>query len=174
MTHDAREDLARRAMEIALRTAAPMLGSREEAADVAQDVALDVLKALPKLREPEAFDAWTRRIAVRHTVRAIRARRLHPPSVPLESAHELERVDAPDADAVLASRRVLADALRSLPTRQALALVLRYVFDLTDREIAAALDCRRGTVNALLSRGRATLRETPELQELASMLETTP
>jgi RNA polymerase sigma-70 factor (ECF subfamily) len=161
-------------MEIALRTAVPMLGSREEAADVAQDVALEVLKSLPKLREAEAFDAWTRRIAVRHTIRAIRARRLHPLSVSLETAGDLEVAEVADSDSTLTSRRVLADALRALPTRQALALVLRYVFDLTDREIAAALDCRRGTVNALLSRGRAALRSMPELQELASNLETTP
>jgi DNA-directed RNA polymerase specialized sigma24 family protein len=43
---------------------------------------------------------------------------------------------------------------------------LRYVHDLPDREIAVALGCRRGTVNALLSRARATLRETPALEEL--------
>lgn len=42
-----------------------------------------------------------------------------------------------------------------------MALVLRYVHDLNDREIAAALGCRRGTANALLSRGRAGLRNCP-------------
>ena len=37
-------------------------------------------------------------------------------------------------------------------------MVLRYVHDFTDKEIARALSCREGTVRSLLSRGRAGLR----------------
>lgn len=79
--------------------------------------------------------------------------------------------ELPDADFVLASRAALTAALTTLPPRQAMALVLRYVHDLPDREIAAALGCRRGTANALLSRGREALRRIPELQELANAQE---
>src|SRR5918997_85162 len=45
-----------------------------------------------------------------------------------------------------------------LPPRQRAALTLRYVHDLDDHAIAAALGCRRGTVRSLLSRGLAALR----------------
>ena len=48
--------------------------------------------------------------------------------------------------------------LAKLPVKQQFALVLRYVHDLSDEEIAAALGCRPGTVHALLSRGRVALR----------------
>jgi RNA polymerase sigma factor (sigma-70 family) len=153
-----REDAARRAMKIAMGIAMAVLGNREDAADVAQDVALDVLRSLGRLREPAAFDAWVRKIAVRHAVRA-RRRRTAVGSVP-------EPVMSDERDMVIASRAALSRALADLPPRQAIALVLRYVHDLTDREIAAALGCRRGTANALLSRGRAALREDAELQEL--------
>jgi RNA polymerase sigma factor (sigma-70 family) len=153
-----REDAARRAMKIAMGIAMAVLGNREDAADVAQDVALDVLRSLGRLREPAAFDAWVRKIAVRHAVRA-RRRRTAVGSVP-------EPVMSDERDMVIASRAALSRALADLPPRQAIALVLRYVHDLTDREIAAALGCRRGTANALLSRGRAALREVAELQEL--------
>lgn len=153
-------------MEITLRTATPLLGSREDAADLAQDVALDVLKSLHRLRDPQAFDAWVRKIAVRHTMRALRGRR----SRAIEVSAELVCSDVgewTDQAAAIASRGALTESLNALPPRQALALVLRYVFDLTDREIAEALGCRRGTVHALLSRGRAALREMPAVQELA-------
>jgi RNA polymerase sigma factor (sigma-70 family) len=145
-------------MKIAMGIAMAVLGNREDAADVAQDVALDVLRSLGRLREPAAFDAWVRKIAVRHAVRA-RRRRTAVGSVP-------EPVMSDERDMVIASRAALSRALADLPPRQAIALVLRYVHDLTDREIAAALGCRRGTANALLSRGRAALREVAELQEL--------
>ena len=63
-----------------------------------------------------------------------------------------------DLDGVLAARQELRGGLAKLPVQQQLALVLRYVHDLSDEDIAAALGCRPGTVHALLSRGRVALR----------------
>src|SRR5438132_11882766 len=54
----AAEALARPACRLALRTAAAILGRREEAADIAQDVAVDVLGSLGPPPHPGAFDAW--------------------------------------------------------------------------------------------------------------------
>lgn len=48
------EALARRAGAIALPIAAAALRDRERAADVAQDVVVDVLRGLPRLRDPAA------------------------------------------------------------------------------------------------------------------------
>lgn len=73
-----RDQVARRALTVALRTAGGIVGNREQAADIAQEVALDVLKSLPRLRDPAAFDAWVRKIAVRHTLRALRKQRSGP------------------------------------------------------------------------------------------------
>jgi RNA polymerase sigma factor (sigma-70 family) len=73
-----------------------------------------------------------------------------------------------DHAAVLDSRQTLAAALAELPPKQRMALILRYVHDLSDGEIAAALGCRPGTVHGLLSRGRTALRRDPKLTELAA------
>jgi RNA polymerase sigma factor (sigma-70 family) len=165
MTDRERERVARAAMTIALRTAAAIMGSREEAADVAQDVAVDVLRSLDTLREPAAFEAWVHKITVRRTLRALRKRRRVvevPYALALELPAELE-----DRDLVLSARETLAQAMKTLPAKQRIALALRYVHDLDDQQIAEALGCRRGTVHALLSRARASLREVDGLQELA-------
>ena len=45
-----------------------------------------------------------------------------------------------------------------LPSKQRTAIVLRYVADLPDDEIAAVLGCRRSTVRSLVARGLATIR----------------
>jgi RNA polymerase sigma factor (sigma-70 family) len=169
------EELARRATRLALRTAAAIMESREEAADVAQDVAVDVLGSLGKLRDPAAFDAWVHRITVRHSLRRLRrrrgARRIETPLALLLEAEEPPAKEGADLDAVLAARQALAAALADLPPKQRLALALRYVHDLPDAEIAAALGCRAGTVHALLSRGRSKLRRDPQLAELALAFE---
>ncbi len=174
MNTDDREDAARRAITIALRTAAGILGSREQASDIAQDVALDALRGVDRLRDPEAFDAWVRKIAVRHTLRALRKQRAtRAVEVPLGLIGDLGDLAAVDGDPdlIIAARGALAQALTTLSARQRVALALRYVQDLTDKEIAAAMGCRRGTANALLSRGRATLRQSLALKDLMLTME---
>ena len=51
----------------------------------------------------------------------------------------------------------LADAIARLPFRQRAVIVLRYYADLTETDIAHALDCRPGTVKSLASRALAAL-----------------
>jgi RNA polymerase sigma factor (sigma-70 family) len=171
----AAEALARRATRLAQRTAAALLESREEAADIAQDVAVDTLRSLGKLRDPEAFDAWVHRITVRHALRRLQRRRRawahETPLALLPEAGEPAVPEEVDRDAVIATRQALAAALPELPPRQRLALAFRYVHDLSDAEIAGALGCRKGTVHALLSRARQTLRRDPRLAEVALAFE---
>jgi RNA polymerase sigma-70 factor (ECF subfamily) len=163
--------LARHASRLALRTAAVIVQSRDEAADVAQDVAIDVLGSLSKLRDPAAFDAWVHRITVRHSLRLLRRRhRTRNAETPLALLAEADEPLAPegaDRATAIAARGALASGLADLPARQRLALALRYVHDLSDDEIARALGCRVGTAHALLSRGRSALRRNPRLAELA-------
>jgi len=170
----AAEALARRACRLALRTAGAIVRSRDEAADIAQDVAVDVLGSVHALRDPAAFDAWVHRITVRHALRYLgrrgRARRTETPLTLLAEHDEPAAVVVTDRESVLAARGALGPALAQLPPRQRMALALRYVHDLSDAEIAAALGCREGTVHALLSRARATLRHNPDVAQLAPAL----
>lgn len=66
-------------------------------------------------------------------------------------------------DAVEDRDRVLA-ALRTLPTRQRAAIVLRYFEDLSDPDIAALLGVSTGTVRSQCHRGLEKLRETGQLR----------
>ena len=52
------------------------------------------------------------------------------------------------------------DAIRTLAPRQRAAVVMRFYEDLPEREIAAVLGCRPGTVKSLLSRSIAKLKES--------------
>jgi RNA polymerase sigma-70 factor, ECF subfamily len=164
--------LARRAGTLALRTSAAILGNREQASDVAQDVAVDVLRSIGQLRDADAFDAWVHRITVRRASRALRrSRRRERTETALEEIVVEGSPAAPssaDLDHAVAIRDVLSRGLSRLPVKQQLALALRYVHDLSDEQIAAALGCRPGSVHALLSRGRAALRNDDSLAELSN------
>jgi len=167
----ATELLARHACRLALRTAAVIVESRDEAADISQDVAIDVLGSLAKLRDPAAFDAWVHRITVRHAMRLLRrrhrARAAETPLALILESDEPAAPEGPDRASTIAARAALAAALTDLPPRQRLALALRYVHDLSDEQIARSLGCKVGTAHALLSRGRAALRHDPQLAGLA-------
>lgn len=170
-----RARVATRAATLAVRTSTAILASTDDAQDVAQDVAVDVLRDLHQLRSAEAFDGWVHRITVRHALRlARRRRRRSAAEAPL--ALLLERDEpavASGADDVV-DRELLAAAMARLPVRQRAAMALRYVHDLPDREIAAALDCRTGTVHALLSRARRTLRDDPAVAAVRAPAPTVP
>ena len=160
------ELVARRALTTALRVAAPILGSRQLAEDVAQTTAVRVLRSLHQLRDPERLEAWVTRAATTESLQLLRrpARRREAPQADPQPHGAGEAADAA-FDRIAASPE-LGAALARLTPRQRAALALRYVLDLDDGQIAAALGCRVGTVRALLSRGRSELRADPSLAPL--------
>jgi RNA polymerase sigma factor (sigma-70 family) len=164
-----RDTAAARALTLAKRTAVAMLGPGEDARDVAQEVAMRVVQRRSQLRDADKFDAWVHRIAVREAFRAQRDRSRRRNVEGELDARALE-LPGPHADpAALATADGAAHAaMAQLGDRERAAMILRYVHDLPDSQIAAILDCPRGTVNSLLSRARARLRALPELEVLAT------
>jgi RNA polymerase sigma factor (sigma-70 family) len=105
-------------------------------------------------------------MAVRMTLRAAESRRRRSRTeISLEEAEPTQPADPTDA---IAAREALRIALAPLSANQRIALVLRYVHGLSEREIAAALGCRAGTVGSLLSRARDVLRHDESLLDLAA------
>jgi RNA polymerase sigma factor (sigma-70 family) len=84
--------------------------------------------------------------------RALRRRR----EDPLDAA---AAVTVEDGTTLVDDRDLLLRALSGLPARQRAVLVLRYWEQLSDAEIAAALNCGVGTVRSQASRALARLRQ---------------
>lgn len=78
--------------------------------------------------------------------------------VPTPSDAEPQGAPAPDIADAHAAAAALDAALRALPPRQRITVVLRAIDGLSEAEAAAQLDCSAGTVKSNLSRGLATLR----------------
>lgn len=128
-------------------------GSRHEAEDLVQTVLANTYARWPKVRSDEALGYLRRCIANAHISRWRRHR-----------GAELVLADLPDATATdrgvvaIDDRQTLGPLLRELPHRQRAVLVLRYLCDLSDDEVAATLGTSTSTVRSQAARGLATLR----------------
>jgi RNA polymerase sigma factor (sigma-70 family) len=129
---------------------------RQEADDCLQETLLSALRAYPRLRPGSNVRAWLFTIARNKAMDTHRSRKRQPVPVGAavdETGHggDEVRADGPDEE--------LWTAVRDLPPKQRAAVVLRYVNDLSHREIAAVLDCSEAAARRSLHEGLAKLRE---------------
>ena len=159
---DAFEQLVREHQGIAFRTAYVITGSAADAEEVAQDAFVKAHRALGRFREGAPLRPWLLAIVAnearnRRRAAARRAR------FELHLAEERPSRDAaPSPEAALLAREQrerLLSALAALGEEQRQVVACRHVLGLSERETAAALGCRPGTVKSRLSRALARLEE---------------
>lgn len=71
-----------------------------------------------------------------------------------------------ELEAETASRLTVQAALSRLPPRQRVVVVLRFVDDLSERQVAAVLGCAVGTVKSTTAKALERLRADPDVAEL--------
>lgn len=146
-----------------VRLAALLVRNSGEAEEIVQDAFVVMHGRWRRLREPEKALAYLRRSVVngarsiqrRHQV-ADRHLAAQPP------AHRQTEPSAEQGALAAEARSHVLSALDQLPQRQREVLVLRYYSDLSERDIAEALQISHGAVKSHASRGIATLRTTLE------------
>lgn len=101
-------------------------------------------------RRPANSTAWTFRVALNLAKRHWRRRR--------REVDALARLDAAPVDSEVSEPAVeLWRAVAELPARQRQAVVLRYLGDLREADVAAAMGIAPGTAAATLSKARSSL-----------------
>jgi RNA polymerase sigma-70 factor (sigma-E family) len=157
MTSDARRDFdeyVRARSHRLFRTAMALTGHRHDAEDLVQTVLARSLRHWSSIRRDP--DAYVLRAMYRQRAswwrRPGRRRELLGVGVPeAASADVAARVD---------TRLTLVEALRGLPSRQRAVLVLTYLEDRPDEEIAEILAIKTATVRSQRSRALDKLRAT--------------
>jgi RNA polymerase sigma-70 factor (ECF subfamily) len=148
---DAFDVLVERHQRHVYRTCHRMVGSHEDAADLAQETFLKAYRGLGRFRRDASFSTWLYRIAVNTALNHVAAR--GPRLDPIDAAHELPDPGGDPGDVAVerAERaRVLRAALGRLPKKQRTTLVLRVYGELSHEEIARTLGRSVGTVKANL------------------------
>jgi RNA polymerase sigma-70 factor (sigma-E family) len=110
-------------------------------------------------------EGYVKRILYRDWVSLWR-RRVRRPETTTATPPERAR---PDASEETVMRLVLRDAISALPPRQRAVVVLRYLDDLGEQEVADILGCSPGTVASQASRALAKLRRAVGSRTLLEM-----
>ncbi len=154
------EELVARYQAIAYRVAWLVARQAGEAEDAVQEAFVKAYYALPRFRPGAPFRPWLLRIVANEARNRVRSSRRREGLVlravaadpggaaPSPEAAALEREDA----------QALTRAMERLRESDRLVIAYRYLFELSESEMADALGVRPGTVKSRLSRALGRLR----------------
>ena len=130
-----------------------LVGDREDALDLTQEVFLKAYQALRKLEDPSRFAPWLYRIAHNEAYSLLRRRR------PEEEIAELAPPWAASRLLPAETALAVAAALERLPEEQREAVVLKIYEGFKFEEIASILDCPVSTVKSRVYAALDRLKE---------------
>lgn len=159
------DELMRRYERLVVKVSLDFGESREDALDIAQSAFLAAYRRLGSFQHRGSFKGWLLRIVHHQGLNWVRGQR----------RHRRGRIAGIEADSLPAPgtgphddfragerRRDLARAMGRLPGRHRLALDLRYLGEMSIREVACALRCSEGAAKNLLFRALRRLRSEME------------
>jgi RNA polymerase sigma-70 factor (sigma-E family) len=132
--------------------------NRADAEDLVQATLVKTYLAWEKIADTTALDTYVRRIMVNTHISGWRRRRVD--EYPTDELPE-EPIDGQMSGFEL--QEVVRQALDRLPGRMRAAVMLRYLDDMSEPEVAAALGISVGTVKSTVARAVAKLRVDTEL-----------
>lgn len=128
-----------------------ILGDAGAAEEIASEVFVKAFTGWNRFRTVDHPASYLRRMTVNQCRSRLRRSGLERRTNQI--LRRTEDVMVPDAD----ERLDLWNAVRQLPERQRLCIVLRYLEDLPEAQIAAVMECSAGTVKSQLHRARKSL-----------------
>ena len=153
--HDAFAELARAAV-VRLDTAARLiLRDPDLARDAVQEALIRTWRDLPKLRDPDRFDAWLHRLTVHACLDQARRHHRHRIEVTLQPMHDR---GVSDVVSVHADRELVDQVMRGLGERERAIVVLHYFLGYPLADVATTLGIPLGTVKSRLHRALTEMR----------------
>lgn len=154
-----------------MNLAISLLGSKEDAADVYQEIFIKVFKALDNYRFESELSTWLYRITVNTCLSFRKSRGRQQIFFPKSIESDPEPLyDKPDdvqyeADSNLLQNEmsnIVKAAIETLPPQQKAVVILRHYQDKKIREIAEIMELNEGTVKGYLFRAMQTLKDKLE------------
>jgi RNA polymerase sigma factor (sigma-70 family) len=149
--------LLRRHGPMVLSTCRRVLRNEQDAEDAFQATFLVLARKAASIRSQESVSCWLHSVAHRLALRA-KAQKVRRQIREEQAA--AQRTPAPQLKAAWGElQQALDTTLRSLPEKYRTVLLLCYLEDRTQEEVAKQLGCPLGTVRSRLAQGRKLLRE---------------
>ena len=154
-----------------VRTAQLLVDDRETAEDVVMDAFTSLYSRWAAIRDPDDAYRYLRSCVLngaRSKLRRRSVRRRHE-GASLDRPDRAERPSQASTQPGVASsgtnRAAVVGLLRGLPPRQRQVLVMRYLLDMSELEVASELGISQGSVKSHASRGLAALARVLEVAE---------
>jgi len=146
-----------------VRLARLFTDDRNAAEDLVQEAFIRLHRSVDRIRDPDKADPYLRSILLNlardHNRRGLMSLR-HAEALTPDSSP-----DAPEDRVILNDQQsMVIEALEDLPPRQRECLLLRFYFDLTEREIGATLQISPNSVKTHCRRGMDSLRKNLEVE----------
>jgi RNA polymerase sigma-70 factor (ECF subfamily) len=147
-----------------------VVGSAEDAEDVAQEAFVRAHRALPRFRGDSKFSSWLYRIAVNRALTHLKRRTRRPDTVEMTVSPHVEaevrsRRTSEDPERLVLKeefRALVRGAVAKLPPRYRAAVTLFYLEERSYKEVAETLGVPMGTLKTHLHRARAILKQELE------------
>jgi len=157
------ETLITRYQVKAVRAAFFIVHDEQLAEDIVQDAFIRVYERIRGFYESRPFEPYLMRSVINLALNAVQQRTQTVPLDPEGDEHHLERLlslaSSVESQIEFSQlRREIQDALFKLPLRQRAVIVQRYYLEMSEKEMAAALDAAPGTIKWWLHTARARLR----------------
>jgi len=160
------ESLVRSRMDAVYRLGLAILGDEADAADAAQMTFVAAWQQLPRLRDPDRFDAWLQRVAVNSCRMALRTRgRRRIREIPMAEMDLAQKRALGVAAPRRADDEILREAMRHLSVDQRAILALHYLDDRALTDVAEILAIPVGTAKSRLFKARADLDKALRAEE---------
>jgi RNA polymerase sigma-70 factor (ECF subfamily) len=144
----------------------------EDSRDLTQEVFIKAYDQLHALKEPAKFGPWLSRIAGRLAIDRLRVQKR---SLPLPELGPVEetlthnpgqpRMTPEDREELIHKLRLIVSLISKLPDYYRVAFILKYMEELSNKEIAAFLGVPVSTVEGRLHKAREFLRKNLEHPE---------
>lgn len=168
------EDYQKKVFNIALR----MIGNHDDASELAQEVFIRIYKSIKNFKGESSLSTWIYRITTNVCLDELRKRKnKNVVSLDEDVKHEDGEIKrqvedtGPTPDIIAEKneiRRVVKEAILSLPEDQRTVIILRDIQGFSYDEIAKIMNCPEGTVKSRINRSRQILRDRlkPKLELL--------
>jgi RNA polymerase sigma-70 factor (ECF subfamily) len=170
------QELFERYKKLVINVCYRLVGNRDEAEDLTQDVFLKIFRSAQHFKHRSKVSTWIYRIAINLSLNHLRRKKYHQwfslddnpaPKEPVDL--DLVSSDCPEsAFDKQEQEKIVLKAINQLPADQRIAVMLQRYDGLSCQEIAAIAECSVGAVQARLHRAKKNLYQKllPYLKEI--------
>ena len=139
-----------------------IVGSPEDAKDVAQEVFIRLYRFLPRFKKEKQFFSWLYRIVINASYDFLKRGNRYR-TVPLEDISDIKRSTVHHSSGRESElQEIIGELIETLSSPQKTAFILREVEGFSCREISKIMDCPGGTVRSHLHFARKRLKDLVE------------